>query len=444
MSYIDSFLSDDDNVEKARYSDSSRQFNEDRKLLLDMGFDIKMIKKIYYRLRPRSIEEAIEFLSEIDGIYQHQFDEDKNERGKCFLCGKEQMFHIGYEPQEKISLSVIEPKDPNKEYGTCCVCEDDDVAVIHTDTCSHTLCYDCWFEYIKSKINEANVSKMPCPGHECKEILKEEFILSFIDTDRTLKNKYTMLKAKADVLSDPNKKFCPEPNCKGVLVKTGKDKYVECEFGHKICFVCLCPWHGKKKCKEEQDKDFQLWKQGKHVKRCPKCKIYTEKNEGCNHMTCVECKFQWCWLCERAYYEGHFSYGSCKGMQFKKTDELPSDRKEILEEELQMKCFYCFRYIRPLYEDELRTNCYLTYLFAIFCFVPFSIYYMRKEFNYARFECFEGVIFTIIGVIATMLYGIIITGLLLFLLLFFFWVPYNPIVLIQNMVIQVFGKSSYY
>ena len=56
------------------------------------------------------------------------------------------------------------------------------------------------------------------------------------------------------------------------------------------------------------------------------------------------------------------------------------DVKEILEEELQMKCFYCFRYIRPLYEDELETNCCLTYLFAIFCFrtVSFHFDYLGK------------------------------------------------------------------
>ena len=32
---------------------------------------------------------------------------------------------------------------------------------------------------------------------------------------------------------------------------------------------------------------------GKRVKRCPRCKIYTEKNGGCNHMTCISCKYQW-------------------------------------------------------------------------------------------------------------------------------------------------------
>ena len=54
------------------------------------------------------------------------------------------------------------------------------------------------------------------------------------------------------------------------------------------------------------------WTKGKRVKRCPRCKIYTKKNEGCNHMTCINCKYQWCWLCEGEYKYGHYDSGRCK------------------------------------------------------------------------------------------------------------------------------------
>ena len=32
-------------------------------------------------------------------------------------------------------------------------------------------------------------------------------------------------------------------------------------------------------------------------KNCPRCSFPTEKNRGCNHMICVSCRADWCWLC---------------------------------------------------------------------------------------------------------------------------------------------------
>jgi hypothetical protein len=52
------------------------------------------------------------------------------------------------------------------------------------------------------------------------------------------------------------------------------------------------------------------------VKKCPKCSIITEKNNGCNHITCTKCGYQWCWLCNQEYNVNHFNGGKCKGFQY--------------------------------------------------------------------------------------------------------------------------------
>eukprot|EP00276_Gloeochaete_wittrockiana_P003259 CAMPEP_0184644746 /NCGR_PEP_ID=MMETSP0308-20130426/1406_1 /TAXON_ID=38269 /ORGANISM="Gloeochaete witrockiana, Strain SAG 46.84" /LENGTH=1074 /DNA_ID=CAMNT_0027073437 /DNA_START=87 /DNA_END=3311 /DNA_ORIENTATION=+ len=40
---------------------------------------------------------------------------------------------------------------------------------------------------------------------------------------------------------------------------------------------------------------------GCDVLQCPHCLVHCERNEGCNHMTCGNCKRQFCWYCAQAW-----------------------------------------------------------------------------------------------------------------------------------------------
>ena len=191
--------------------------------------------------------------------------------------------------------------------------------------CGHKICSICLYEYLKGQIENAKVTKINCFVFKCKEILSENYITRVIESNTKLMEKYNYFKKRAEIIASPTKKFCPEKDCQSFIErKNGDNKYVSCENGHKYCYVCLKPWHGSDKCEEQLDKDFQIWKQNKVIKRCPKCKFYTEKNEGCNHMTCAECKYQWCWLCEGKYNSGHYTTGKCAGQQFTKATK-PND-----------------------------------------------------------------------------------------------------------------------
>ena len=328
---------------------------QDTKTLIEMGYPPQMVNKVYVFLRPRTLEEAALLLSEINGIYQHDFYYSSNAGSKCFICGADEKNHINYNERTSVTRDskdsdlAIRISDGDKECIVCySTCSKDELKRGYLP-CGHVCCEICWSEYLKTKIEEATVAKITCVEVGCKEELSEDFILLHINGNSELIRKYNKFLDRARIIQDPSKKFCPEPDCDSYLEK-GKDKYVTCKNGHQYCYVCLKKWHGSSKCDEQLDKDFQLWKKDKIVKQCPNCKIYTEKNEGCNHMTCAECKYQWCWLCQKKYSERHFVDGDCRGLQFTQINFLseapavrnvPDYMRDIREREDECCCSDC-------------------------------------------------------------------------------------------------------
>ena len=358
-------------------------------ILNEMGFERGLILKVYIFLKPRNIENAIELMSEVNGIMMHDFYASPHfNSGKCFICKKDEKFHRNRKGSIINTLSgnlfrnndLTTPDnnssgsfDDDDDFKSCISLEDkyedsDDKCMIcysnlstkemseNKNKCGHICCDNCWLLFLKEEIENAKVAAIHCFFYKCQEILTEQFVLGKIQNNSTLIKKYHEFKKKSQILSNKNQKFCPSPNCPGYLErKEGEDKYVSCEKGHKYCFVCLKPWHGTSKCDEEVDKDFQLWKKGKVIKQCPNCKFWTEKNKGCNHMTCAECKYQWCWLCEGKYTTDHFGKGQCNGMQFALRNYLPGQGQKVTK-----RCCCCEITViddgSPLMEDCLTSD----------------------------------------------------------------------------------------
>ena len=245
-------------------------------------------------------------------------------------------------------------------------------------SCNHNFCVDCWENYLTEKINNSNVAKISCMQHGCSVVLSEVFIKKILNDDALIQ-KYEKFSERQKLLtSNKNIKFCPIPDCDGYAEKK-KSKYVKCNFGHEFCFNCLKEPHGNKKCDEILDEAFEEWRKHKIVKRCPNCKVWTEKNEGCNHMTCTECKFQWCWLCQKKYSSGHYNIGSCKGLQFEKEQDEEKIKK-MLENNLK-------KYPIPkpnLVKKALKEF----FIFLLFIFLsPFFFFFRTADENYELNDC---------------------------------------------------------
>ena len=406
-------------------TEEGEKIKSDVELLNDMGYDKKMINKVYILLRPENIERAIDFMTEINGVYQHNFFENHNsskDKGLCFICKKARHFHLDYIPDEiliednnetnnlrndfiedsfNFSQEIIKNGNNESEKNNfipseCNVCFDEveeGEKNFNSLPCGHICCTQCWTNYLKTLITEAKVEQIKCVDHKCKEIISEEFILKHIKDDRKLVDKYNKFKKRALIINDKNKKQCPKPDCDSFLEKSTLSKYVKCEHGHEFCFECLKPPHGKTACDELMEKDLLKWTKNKRVKRCPRCKIYTEKNEGCNHMTCVSCKYQWCWLCEGKYSYDHYRYGKCEGLQFVRADNLKQVHKDecCCTMHSILPCFY------PGDHRPLRLNfcifkyigIFLTWIFGYFFFAGFSMFSYYDSHFHIKSHCGE-------------------------------------------------------
>jgi len=222
----------------------------------------------------------------------------------------------------KENLNKNENNDINKENekSECEICGDKYIINFSNklEKCGHSFCDSCWFDFLSVKINENKLSSIKCLDYNCEEKLNDEFIINLLNKDNNLIKKYKRYKLELEIINNPNKKLCPYPNCDSYLeLKEKRNKDVKCLNNHNYCFICLKKPHGKLSCdKDNIDKDIKEYAKNNFIKKCPKCSIITEKNAGCNHITCTKCGYQWCWLCNEKYTENHFKEGKCKGFQF--------------------------------------------------------------------------------------------------------------------------------
>ena len=392
-------------------------YNEDFQILQDMGYKPIIIKKVYAFLRPNSLEEAITFMTEENGIYYHNFFKDyKHNKKTCYICNQPKEKHSDYfendidddlENEDKGNYTQL-IENLGKDF-TCNICGENfkknSNNIIKNNKCGDEYCNHCWTSYLKSKIEEGFVDKIKCMNFSCKEILSEQFIRSVIKDNKTLLTKYEKFLIKTEILNNKNKKFCPKKGCESYGEKKGKEKNIQCEKGHKFCFNCLKDWHGNEPCEKKEEEDFKIWKKDKIIKQCPNCKMWTEKNEGCNHMTCAECKYQWCWLCGGKYSSNHYYQGKCNGLQFyKPTSE--EDIKRVLQNGnnnnngrnlfnnywrepqglIPFRFYNYFNSIEP--NNPLRSFKEINFFFKIL----YCIQYLLFGFNYISYRKFEVVL----------------------------------------------------
>lgn len=184
--------------------------------------------------------------------------------------------------------------------------------------CSHSYCYDCMKSYVASKLHDG-ISVINCPVPSCHGVLEPEYcreILPFEVFDR-----WGKLLCESVILAS-QKFYCPFKDCSALLIDDGGEMVTqsECPSCFRLfCAQCKVGWHDSIGCaeyqklsKDEREKeDIMLRNLAKNQRwqRCPTCKFYVEKAEGCLYMKC-RCGIAFCYSCGDIHTDHAYHY--CK------------------------------------------------------------------------------------------------------------------------------------
>lgn len=236
------------------------------------------------------------------------------------------------------SLSSPTLLRPPCSFAECDICAlDFQISEEPVQMFCHTFCRSCWEGYLNVKIKEGGVHDITCPGFGCNILVPVEVIENVVSRD--MARRYLQFDIKAFVDSNPNINWCPFPGCGRAVrlpeviegsgasslasprhsrVPSDTSRAVDCGNGHYFCWDCKGEAHEPCSCERLQkwmaeineirpesldgtEKETEvaancLWLVT-NSKSCPNCKSPIQKNEGCNHMKCSKCKYDFCWVC---------------------------------------------------------------------------------------------------------------------------------------------------
>jgi len=185
--------------------------------------------------------------------------------------------------------------------------------------CGHCFCLDCWKKRLESVIATGPLSvTSECPSEKCKVKVPPSFFknclvaLSF--------NKFQKYLLESFVNNTKKLRWCPGLNCNYIVEVLGSPKIdVNCKCKFIFCFNCGNESHIPATCEMFAKWNDRIKSEGEdnawiahNTKACPKCKVLTQKDTGCNHMTCTQCTQEYCWVCLEEWETHIKDYGCNK------------------------------------------------------------------------------------------------------------------------------------
>ncbi|KAG6841624.1 hypothetical protein C0991_009049 [Blastosporella zonata] len=198
----------------------------------------------------------------------------------------------------------------HRNTAVCPVCFDDVTEPV-TLPCGHSWCRDCLTHYLTCSVSN-KCFPLTCLGKnvKCTEHIPLQVarrILTIPQFDGVVDAAYAAyIQAHSDEFH-----YCPTPDCPQIYRHAPRDTVLQCPSCLlRICPSCHVEAHDGFACPDPEGdkKRLQQWMKDHDVKPCPGCKVLIERAEGCNHMTCTQCKTHICWVCLQTFPGGNGIY----------------------------------------------------------------------------------------------------------------------------------------
>ncbi|KAF8338501.1 hypothetical protein F5887DRAFT_515014 [Amanita rubescens] len=203
------------------------------------------------------------------------------------------------------SRTGFQPHTTNGE-NICPVCFDEPSSPLLLG-CKHVYCTECIQHFLFSASGRKQFP-LVCAGNDdkCKVPIAIPVIQRFLSQQQFVE----LIEAAATsyIEKHPGRfQYCKTADCKQVY-RRGKTARPCPSCLVSICTSCYKKEHDGMTCAErefldnraEQERRTEQWASTSGAKHCPRCDVFVQKTDGCNHMEC-RCGVHFCWICLQVF-----------------------------------------------------------------------------------------------------------------------------------------------
>lgn len=194
----------------------------------------------------------------------------------------------------------------------CTICDAsiDDTEFVRLP-CHHAYCKNCLTQLLDLALKNKSTTGLKCPQPSCRHLFDIAEIQAIAGQDHQEKiTSFLDAKMEEWLSTQPGLRHCRTPNCPFTyLNETNSRAPIRCPRCRTLfCANCTLHHAPSQSCEQVEaevarasdssyaERATVEWKRT-HTKPCPQCHAPIERSEGCNHMTCKKCRYEFCWLC---------------------------------------------------------------------------------------------------------------------------------------------------